>query len=303
MALRVAMVGYGTVGSIHAASLEKEAGIDLCAVYGPNPEKAYAFASAHKIRHISATLADACSLADVAIICSPSGVHFQQARECLKAGLHTLVELPPCETSSEAEELGVLARQRGVLVGCAHSSRYLVPYVRLGECIRKGVLGAILELNYIRCHILQERSWADNALLHQAAHPLDLLVSWFGAVESRGCVALPTAVKARTVSMLGRLPQGGAATITVTYASRLPQIRMLVVGANHTAQTDGFSYLQSDLPQLQFTGDSQDVYENAIRAQDLQFLSACQGKGSFVSWEETVRLLRVVEQFQSLSQD
>jgi 2-hydroxy-4-carboxymuconate semialdehyde hemiacetal dehydrogenase len=123
MALRVALIGYGAVGSIHAASLAKKPGIDLCAVYGPKPEKASAFASAHSIKYTGPTLADACSRADVAIVCSPSIVHFQQARECLQAGLHTLVELPPCEKSSEAEELGAVARRQGVLLGCAHTSR------------------------------------------------------------------------------------------------------------------------------------------------------------------------------------
>lgn len=77
---------------------------------------------------------------------------------------------------------------------------------------------------------------------------------------------------------------------------------MPVVGEHHTVETDGFSYLQSDLPELQFTGDGQEIYEGAIRDQDTQFLSACQGKGSFVRWDETVRLLKIVEQFQALPQ-
>jgi 2-hydroxy-4-carboxymuconate semialdehyde hemiacetal dehydrogenase len=301
MAMRVAMIGYGAVGSIHAANLVKEPDVELSSVYGPKEEKASAFAVGHGVRNVSPTLADACSRADLAIVCSPSTVHFQQARACLQAGLHTLVELPPCEKSSEAEELGALARRQGVLLGCAHTSRYLTPYARIGECIRKGVLGDILEMNYIRYHKLRERSWTDNALLHHAAHPLDLLLAWCGGIEPRGCVALPTVTTAQTVSVLGKLPRGGAATVTVTFASRLPQIRMLVVGKNHTFETDGFSYLQSDLPELRFTGDGQRIYEDAIRDQDIQFLNACQGKGSFVSWDETVRLLQIVEQFQALS--
>ena len=106
MALRVAMIGYGAVGSIHAAKLAKEPGIDLCVVYGPKPEKASTFASAHGIKYTSPVVADACSRAEVAIVCSPSTVHFQQSRECLQAGLHTLVELPPCEKSSAGGRTG-----------------------------------------------------------------------------------------------------------------------------------------------------------------------------------------------------
>lgn len=300
MTIKVAIIGYGAVASIHARQLASEPGVELTTVYGPRREKAQAFALAHEIQHVSDTLADALPLIDVAIIGSPTLKHYQQARECLQAGVHTLVELPPCEDSREAEELSRLAQDHSVLVRCAHTSRYLVPYVRIRETIRAGRLGKIQQLGYIRHHVLRERSWKDNALLHHAAHVLDMLIDWFGGAMALGCVALPRVDDAQTVSLLGKLPGGAPVSISISYASRLPQVQMVIVGEQHTVQTDGFSYIRSDLEDLAFRGDEQMVYERAIHDQDVEFLRAIQGKQSSVDWRETVKLMQTMDRFRSL---
>ncbi len=300
MPIKVAIIGCGAVGSIHAANLTRNRDVELTAVYSPNPEKASAFAEVHGIQRIGRSVADAVAEADVAIVCSPSELHFQQTRECLEAGVHTLVELPPCAQVSEAEELGDLARKEGRRLGCAHTARYLLPYAIIHDNLQEGVIGEIREVNYVRHHNLRVRSWTDNALLHHAAHPIDLLIDWCGGLAPIAGVALPSATAAQTVSILGKLPNGGPTAITVTYASRLPHTRMLIVGEEHTVETDGFSYLRSDLAELQFQGIEQAVYEQAVRDQDTAFLGACQGKNGFVDWVETVKLVRTVNQFQEL---
>jgi predicted dehydrogenase len=300
MAIRVAMIGYGAVGSIHAAELRKEPDVQLVSVYGPKREKASSFASKHGIQRACGSIVEAASGADAAIICSPSTAHFEQARECLEHGVHTLVEMPPCENAAEAEELARLARRRGVKLGCAHTSRFVAPFARMKTSIESGVLGQIQEINYARYHKLRERSWTDNALLHHSAHPIDLLFYWCGGVEPKGCVALPDVRLPQTVSVLGRLPSGGAVTITVTYAARIHHVRMMIVGEKHTIETDGFSYANSDLQQLEFRGDEQETYEVAIHLQDGEFLRACKGNGNFVSWEETLKVLHTIDGFRAL---
>jgi 2-hydroxy-4-carboxymuconate semialdehyde hemiacetal dehydrogenase len=300
MKMRVAFIGCGAVGSIHAANLTADRGVELTAVYSANSDEASAFASIYGIKHVGESIADAIGDADAAIVCSPSHLHFQQTRECLELGVHTLVELPPCIDSGEAEELGSLARKNGKQLGCAHTARYLRPYASVRIALQKGVIGEIQEVNYVRYHQLRNRSWTDNALLHHAAHPIDLLMDWCGGLDPIACVALPNAFAAQTVSILAKLPSGGPAAITVSYASHLPDARMSIVGKNHTMETDGFSYVRSDHADLQFQGIEQQVYEQAIRDQDADFLGACQGKNSFVDWAETVKLLRAVNQFQAL---
>jgi len=119
MAIRVAMIGYGAVGSIHAAKLRKEPDVQLVSVYGPKGEKASSFASTHGIPRACGSVAEALSDADAAIICSPSTAHFEQARECLEHGIHTLVEMPPCENAAEAEESDTPRKAGGLMSGAA----------------------------------------------------------------------------------------------------------------------------------------------------------------------------------------
>lgn len=299
MAIRVAMIGYGAVGSIHAAQLQTAQEAEIVSVYGPHGDKAAAFASTHGIARVCPTIAEALSGAQVAIVCSPSAAHFSQTCECLEQGIHTLVEMPPCANATQAEELRTIAQRRGAMLGCAHTSRFVTPYAQVKDCLTAGLLGEIQAIHYVRYHKLRDRSWRDDALLHHSAHPIDLALFWCGGLEPQGCVAMPDIHRPQTVSALAKLPSGGAASITVSYASRIYHHRMTVVGEKHTLETDGFSYLKSDLPEVQFRGNEQETYEGAISSQDAEFLQACLGKGSYVSWGETIRVLRAIDGFRA----
>jgi 2-hydroxy-4-carboxymuconate semialdehyde hemiacetal dehydrogenase len=301
MKTRVAMIGCGAVGSIHAANLEKDPGVELVAAYSPNSQTASSFASKFRIGKIGASVGAAIATADVAIVCSPTAVHFEQALECVRAGVHTLVELPPCTEISEAEEMGASAQKHGVFLGCAHTARFLLPYERIRAAVDAGSIGEIQEVNYARYLLPRTRSWTDNALLHHAAHPIDLAIHWCGGLEPMACIAFPDVSLARSASILAKLPGGGALVVHVSYSAKLPHSRMVVVGTKHTIETDGFSYLRSDLEDLNFAGNELEVYEQAIGNQDTKFLAACRGTDGFVPWSETLNLIRVMKRLQALS--
>lgn len=300
MKLRVAIIGCGAVGAIHAARLSGQHEQELTAIYSPDPEHAKSLAARCGAHVAASSVEEAVSLADVAILCSPSHLHFEQAQACLRAGRHTLVELPPCGNPDEADELGAIARQKGVLLGCAHTSRYLEPYARLHTALQSGVLGQIREITYIRYPQLPPRTWIDDALLHHAAHVIDLAMTWCGGLEPLACVAFPKEPPAQSVSLVAALPAGNALTAAVSYGAKFPFSRMIVVAENHTAESDGFSYLTSDRAELQFSGNAREVYEQAIAAQDRHFFEACLGKAGYIPWAETEDLMRMIQRFQAL---
>jgi 2-hydroxy-4-carboxymuconate semialdehyde hemiacetal dehydrogenase len=301
MKMRVAMIGCGAVGSIHAAQLACLHDVELTAVYSPERERAASFAVRHGVRFVAFSVEEAISAADAAIVCSPSPLHFEQARICLRAGRHTLIELPPCAEVHEAEELGRIAGQEGVLVGCAHTSRYLTPYVRIHAALQSGLLGEIQEISYLRYPQLRPRLWSDNALVHHAAHLIDLAMHWCGGLEPLACIAFPHASSAQSVSLVAALPGGKSLTAAISYSAKLPVSKMVVVGARHTVETDGFSYVKSDVEELRFIGDERNVYEQAIAAQDFAFLEACRGKNSYIPWDQTEDLMRMIQRFQALN--
>lgn len=301
MKIRVALIGCGAVGSIHAAQLAGQHDVELAAVYSPVSEVARRFAGQYGVRAAASSVEEAVSVADAAIVCSPSPLHFEQTKICMRAGRHVLVELPPCGEAREAEDLGRIARQQHVMVGCAHTSRYLEPYVRIHAALCSGLLGEIQEISYLRYLQLRPRSWVDNALVHHAAHIIDLAMHWCGGLEPLVCVASPIVSPPQSVSFVAMLPGGKPLTAAVSYGAKLPVSKMVVVGAKHTVETDGFSYVKSDLEEMQFTGDKHRIYEQAILAQDMHFLKACRANSAYIPWAETEDLMRMVQRFQALA--
>jgi 2-hydroxy-4-carboxymuconate semialdehyde hemiacetal dehydrogenase len=304
MKMRVAMIGCGAVGSVHATYLASQPDVELTAVYNPEPDSAVTFAGRYGVHTIATSVEEAVAATDAAIVCSPSAVHYEQALACLRAGRPTLIELPPCGEPGEAEELGAIARQRGVVVGCAHTSRYLAPYARIQAAIQSGLLGQIQEISYIRYPQLRPRAWIDNALLHHAAHVIDLAMQWCGGLAPLAplaCTVFPDASSAQSVSLLAMLPGGKSLTAAISYGAKLPISQMVVVGTKHTVETDGFSYMRSDIEELRFTGDERTVYEQAIAAQDAQFFGACRGETTYIPWAETENLMRMIHRFKMLT--
>lgn len=301
MTIRVALIGCGAVGAIHAAQLASQRDVELTVVYSPVSEMARRFAGRYGVRAVASSVEEAISVADVAIVCSPSPLHFEQAQTCMRAGLHVLVELPPCGDVREAEELGRTAHQQRVILGCAHTSRYLEPYVRIHAALCSGLLGEIQEISYLRYPQLRPRLWIDNALVHHAAHIIDLVMHWCGGLEPLACVVFPRASPPQSVSLVAMLPAGKPLTAAVSYGAKLPVSKMVVVGAKHTVETDGFSYVTSDLEEMQFTGNERDIYEQAVLAQDMNFIEACRANSTYIPWAETEDLMRMIQRFQVLT--
>lgn len=289
--MRVGIIGYGGVAAVHAAQLNLLEGVQLSVVCGPDLHKAERFAAAHRVASATADLKEAASRMDAAIVCSPSGEHFAQTLSLLDAGKRVLVELPACESGAEAVRIA----QMGAEVSCAHTSRYLQPYRKLGEWIDEGTLGAIRHVHFIRHIPPRNRSWTDDALIHHAAHILDLMLHWFGSVTPVACVATPEAVGAQDVALIAIAGMATQVALQVSYTSHLAQLGMTVAGEQHTVLTDGFSFIRSDATSLQSEWDGNAEYARAIGEQDREFLA---GRGT--PWAQTVRLAQLTDEFRGV---
>jgi len=300
VSLRVAIVGYGAVADVHADQLRTHGEAEVVAVYGPSRAEAERFAVRHHVNAAADSLEEALSLADAAIICSPSSLHFEQATACLNSGCHTLVELPAAVNVAQIDLLAQLAERRNRRLSCAHTSRFLVPFQKVGHLIMQAQLREIRQVVYLRHIVPRKRSWCQDALLHHAQHPIDLLLAWFGYLKPLSCVALPVEGEVRNLSMLGRLENGAPVSMSISYDSKLPQAKMLVVGSRAAVETDGFSFLRSSSGELGEHFDEDASYHDAIRRQDLDFLAACQGGEQAVSWAETRKVMSIISEFRKM---
>jgi predicted dehydrogenase len=81
--------------------------------------------------------------ADVAIVNTPSDLHYAQTRAALEAGLHALVAKPVTNRFEHAAELVRIAAQRNVTLSVGQQIRYNRHYTALREYLASGQLGDV----------------------------------------------------------------------------------------------------------------------------------------------------------------
>jgi predicted dehydrogenase len=121
--VRIAVIGAGYFGSLHAAKFAATKGAELAAVVDNQIERAEALAA----QHGALALADhrkLPGLADAAVVAVPTLAHFEVAKDCLEAGLDVLVEKPMCETIKQADALIRLAKKKKRILTVGHLERF-----------------------------------------------------------------------------------------------------------------------------------------------------------------------------------
>jgi predicted dehydrogenase len=90
---------------------------------------------------------------DVAVVATPPATHFPLAKDCLRHGLHVLVEKPLTLDSRHAAELIELAEARGLILMAGHTFEYN-PAVRvLKRIVDSGELGQIYYIDAMRVNL------------------------------------------------------------------------------------------------------------------------------------------------------
>jgi predicted dehydrogenase len=121
--VRIAVVGAGYFGSLHASKFPAVKGAQLSAICDVQPERAEAVAADSG----AVALADHRRLkgiADAAVVAVPTVAHYAVAKDLLEAGLDVLIEKPMCETLDEADALIRLARRKKRILQVGHLERF-----------------------------------------------------------------------------------------------------------------------------------------------------------------------------------
>jgi 2-hydroxy-4-carboxymuconate semialdehyde hemiacetal dehydrogenase len=226
--LHVGIIGYGTVARDHALAIQDSPHAELVAVIDPHLRDAGSSAVALRRARVFESLEAALNAAplDAAIIASPTELHAAQSRAAIAAGLHTLVEFPFYAPPEELEALADAARRTDRILTVAHTCRFVWSFARTKELIDSGSLGSCRLISYYRLMNRPvgigpdgaRRSWNDDALVHHAAHVLDLARYWLGdSVTLLGGVAPEESSGHRNCALLLRGPGGIPISIAVTY--------------------------------------------------------------------------------------
>lgn len=201
---RVAVVGCGHLGTIHARLLAGRTDAELVAVVDPVAESRDRAAAAHGCRPL-AEPRDLVGLVDAVVVAAPTGLHTAVSLPLLEAGIDLLVEKPIAAGVEDARAIVIAARRRGRTVAVGHVERFN-PAWRAASA----GLADVAFVEAVRTAPFTFRS-IDVGVIHDLMiHDIDLVLSLdpgrLERVEARGITAtggFEDAVRARLVFSSG----------------------------------------------------------------------------------------------------
>lgn len=121
--LRVAVIGVGHLGRIHARIAAGLQELDLVAVVDPLEDVCRCVADEANTRAV-ADYRELIGEIEAAIVATPTVTHRAIGRELLESGVPVLIEKPLAPTAAEASDLVSLARRQGLVLQVGHVERF-----------------------------------------------------------------------------------------------------------------------------------------------------------------------------------
>lgn len=187
----IVLVGYGNIGKLHFNTLTNLEDAQIVAIVDPflkNEDSPVDFF----------TSVESCNKvypnANLYVLATPNGMHYQQALECLHLKKNVLVEKPITLHKKELEHLVKVAEDNNVKLYTSMQLRYspVVSYVK--ELIDKNCLGNIFMIS-VECFwnrnndYYKSRNWSGSreqdggVLFTQFSHFVDILHHFFGKLK------------------------------------------------------------------------------------------------------------------------
>jgi predicted dehydrogenase len=166
--LKAAVIGAGHMGRYHAEKLSRLADVQLAGVVDADPARASALAEKLNCPAFS-RYEEILGKADAAVIAVPTDRHHALALDCLKHGLHLLVEKPIAATLAEADDLIAEAERRSLVLQCGHVERYNKAFRALGTRMDRPVF-----IEAERLAGFKQRGAEVDVVLDLMIHDLDL---------------------------------------------------------------------------------------------------------------------------------
>ncbi len=198
--LRVGIIGCGNIAEVHAKALSKMEEVRICGFADPITERAkryqklYGNSESHTYESLGKLIAH--EKPDVIHLCTPHALHVPMAITALGQGIHVFMEKPPAVTTEQFEELCRAEHESQARLGICFQNRYNLTTGKANELIRDKnpgkLLGGRAFVTWRRdASYYEGDTWkgsmeqeGGSALINQAIHSLDLLLTWLGEPAS-----------------------------------------------------------------------------------------------------------------------
>lgn len=232
--LRLAVVGTGHLGRIHARLAAGLPEIELVAVADANPAAAHSVAAETGAMTV-AQLSELVGEVDAAVVATPTDTHCQVASQLIASGIHVLVEKPLAPTADEADRLVRLARRNHAVLQVGHVERF--------NPALEAVADKLVEPKFIearRQSTYTFRSTDVGVVLDLMIHDIDVVLSLIGSVVVRADAAGVSVMGGHEDMVSARLhfECGAVANLTASRTSYAPARTMQVFTPQRFAAID-----------------------------------------------------------------
>lgn len=205
--LRIAVVGTGFIGSVHAKNVARHPGAGLAAVYDANLESAKRVASAtgaEAVAEVAEIFED--REVEAVVIATPTNTHVEYLRRAAQAGKAIYCEKPIGLDYQEAEQAVDAVRAAGVPVMLGFNRRFDPNHAALRDEVRQGTVGnlEIIQMTSRGPNLppLSYLATSGGQLRDQTVHFFDLL-RWIAEDEADEVFAVGAALVDPKVAEVG----------------------------------------------------------------------------------------------------
>ena len=232
--LRVAVVGAGHLGTIHARLLRQVPNTELVAITDPSPERREAVAKEFGVTTY-ASHQQIVGVADAAIVAAPTFLHFEIARDLLFAGIDLMIEKPLTNDADTAETLVRMAASKRRTLQVGHIERFNPAWT---ETV--GRVGRVKYVEAVRASSFPGRCLDCGVILDLMIHDLDLVLSLTDAPISRIDASGMAVVTDQEDIAEARITfaDGLVANLKASRISPTPARRMQLFGSHGFAELD-----------------------------------------------------------------
>ena len=187
--IRTALLAYGMSGKVfHAPFLAAHPGFDLQAVVERSAQRMHNdYPSIRSYSSVAELLAD--PALELVVVNTPSGTHFELAKQALRAGKHVLLEKPVATSVAQWQELSDLARHAHRHLLAYQNRRWDSDFAAVQRVVTSGQLGQLIEVHMrfdrykpaLNVKKFKEQPQPGSGLLYDLGpHLVDQAISLFG---------------------------------------------------------------------------------------------------------------------------
>ena len=282
----IAVIGAGAFGQKHMDAIAQIDDAEVITIMGRREEQIRGIAEQFGIANYTTDFDEAINTpgVDAVIIASPTQLHAQQGIAAMRAGKHVMIEIPMCDSVTDAEALCEVQKETGMVAMAGHTRRFNPSHQWVHNRIVAGDLN--IQQMDVQTYFFRRtntnakgepRSWTDHLLWHHACHTVDLFAYQTGEeiVQAQAIQGPkhPELGIAMDMSIQLKSASGAICTLSLSFNNDGPLgtfFRYICDNGTYIARYDDLV----DGRENPIDVSQVDVSMNGIELQDREFLSA-----------------------------